>query len=1633
MKKLLFLTGIFLCLKSSAQISGWTPVFGHYEYKFIGGDSVLFTPGDTLTDAPINSLAIKGGVLYYKTSTNWSPVSGSGGGATWGVNIGGDINTQSDLINLLNLKVSKSDTGSMLAPYLRSALGVKYSDTGSMLSPYLRSALFTKSNLGLGNVTNSLQVINYGGMTNIGLGAFASIPLPGVGPLLWFASDTVAWYFNTGSSYVKASGSGSGGGSTDSSIYATRYYTGHNFYPLTGNPSSFLTTITSSQITTALGFTPYSSSNPSGFITGNQTVTITPSGDIKGKASGSTAINPADTVIGLENSALPALATGNLRYNSGWLFDNTHYYNSADTASILATKSNIAAIGTPFVHYTDSSSIYFTKYRSDTMRADLYAALALKVAYSDSGTIYQTKYRSDTSRINIYAALSTKVNYTDSNSIYYTKYRSDTSRSNIYSLLSGGVAGKVNYTDSNSIYYTKYRSDTSRANIYTAIASIGLASKVNYSDSSTIYFTKYRSDTMRADIYAALLGKVNYSDSNTTYFTKYRSDTSRVNIYNAIVTGLASKVNNSDSATKYFTKYRSDTMRANLYAAILAFDTLQFHVGIQKDGSRGINIARGFDSTLVFKGLVDSGALHIFLNPDSTVTFYVSSSGGTGTTNISIQKFANYDSVKSSTGTGAELDTADAFTGGHSGLMSNYGYIYTHTHTTIRKSLCSTCDSIAYSNADTLYLDGMTTSGTGILIKQTLDSLLFSLDSTVSIFTTQANLEAGSYASNKGIYIIDPGQEGLFIADTTDHTTASNVGTVLVSANNIRWKRKMIDNKIKVSWFKVKADGTTNNTAAFEKIWPIASGKSVELMDGRMLVDSLPVQRTDNLEVYGHGKISELYVTSSNMLIHATGDVNNWYWHDMYWNCDNVHPTFDSFDGLFECYGNHVDGVLIKNVWTRNPYTNSGVIGFIFNGVGFGGNGKHIYIDQLHSDSAGCNVVGLLNRDTLGSTALFNSNKPRYIGTVTPIESTGYDSLHDFAITNSEFTNPGLVLQDGTPVTLDGVGYDGRIANCTVNNALIRGFENTGFWHIKIDGNWFRNTRHTSYSDIGFSNRPIMYCDVTGNHDVDSMTQPTDIQLTYRSNFSGNFFKSSGKFTNCSWNTSTNDTYTDNSPSGTWALTIKSTPGNTSVGNVFIHPTIDNTMGTVSPVALLFDGKGVSQNIVKDPNFLPSATGVNMGLIDTAANTNYVFNPTIGSVVANSNFTMSLAGRSSTIILTNDSDLIDYKVYQFTGSISQNDTVSLPSRIHTNYMVHNETNHSVFMTAPYLGGNGITVPSAATFNIFTDSTSIRSDVTTFGSTVVTGSSVTLALNGGSTIAFPMAGANAGAITAAEDATLDSLKNRTITGFGGFTNPMTTLGDFLVGTTAGAAARLAGNTASTRLFMTSQGTGSAAQAPTLSALASGDIPNNAANTTGSAGSLASGAIGVTPTTGDSSTKIPTTAFVKTAVDSAHYQYVQIAAGGTPLAQETNIAFLGGLSAVDDPTHHATSVVIPSSTLGSGKTKPAVTGNTNVASITADSALWTRTASNVSVDGRFTVSLTTGSSAWSVNIPIPVASALPGLSGLFGTGVAPSTTNGSIPLVISASGTSGSQTCIIFGNPLGQTTSATIYYHYQYTIQ
>ncbi len=93
-----------------------------------------------------------------------------------------------------------------------------------------------------------------------------------------------------------------------------------------------------------------------------------------------------------------------------------------------------------------------------------------------------------------------------------------------------------------------------------------------------------------------------------------------------------------------------------------------------------------------------------------------------------------------------------------------------------------------------------------------------------------------------------------------------------------------------------------------------------------------------------------------------------------------------------------------------------------------------------------------------------------------------------------------------------------------------------------------------------------------------------------------------------------------------------------------------------------------------------------------------------------------------------------------------------------------------------------------------------------------------------------------------------------------------LGDMMYVNAAPALARLAGNATSTKEFLTQTGTGTASAAPVWGALASGDIPNNAANTTGTAANLSgtpalpNGTTATTQTAASNDTKLATDAYV-----------------------------------------------------------------------------------------------------------------------------------------------------------------------------
>lgn len=87
--------------------------------------------------------------------------------------------------------------------------------------------------------------------------------------------------------------------------------------------------------------------NSASYLTGNQNISFTASGDASGTASGTTSLAPSLTITGLRGAALPALSTGLLKYNgSAWAFDNSTYLTSeTSTLAAVTARGNSTATG----------------------------------------------------------------------------------------------------------------------------------------------------------------------------------------------------------------------------------------------------------------------------------------------------------------------------------------------------------------------------------------------------------------------------------------------------------------------------------------------------------------------------------------------------------------------------------------------------------------------------------------------------------------------------------------------------------------------------------------------------------------------------------------------------------------------------------------------------------------------------------------------------------------------------------------------------------------------------------------------------------------------------------------------------------------------------------------------------------------------------------------------------------------------------------------------------------------------------------------------------------------------------------------------------------------------------------------
>lgn len=114
-------------------------------------------------------------------------------------------------------------------------------------------------------------------------------------------------------------------------------------YPLTGNPGAFLTSISSGDVTAALGFTPYNATNPAGYTTNVGTVTSVSGTAPISVATGTT--TPVISISAASGAAAGSMSAADFTKLAGVASGATA--NTGTVTSVGLTSSNLTVTGSP--------------------------------------------------------------------------------------------------------------------------------------------------------------------------------------------------------------------------------------------------------------------------------------------------------------------------------------------------------------------------------------------------------------------------------------------------------------------------------------------------------------------------------------------------------------------------------------------------------------------------------------------------------------------------------------------------------------------------------------------------------------------------------------------------------------------------------------------------------------------------------------------------------------------------------------------------------------------------------------------------------------------------------------------------------------------------------------------------------------------------------------------------------------------------------------------------------------------------------------------------------------------------------------------------------------------------------------
>ena len=360
----------------------------------------------------------------------------------------------------INAKMSYTDTSGMLSAYRTSANNkVGYTDTSSMLSAY-GSLINSRVNY----TDTSSMLSAYSTAINTKQNTLGFTPYNATNPSGYITSSAISGKVNY----------------TDTSSLLSGYNTLINarvkYTDTSSMLSAYSTAINTKQ--NALGFTPYNSTNPSGYIT---------SSAISGK------VNYTDTSSML--SAYSSLINSRVKYT--------------DTSGMLSAYST--AIN------TKQNSLGFTPYNATNPSGYITSsAISGKVNYTDTSSMlagYNTlinarvKY-TDTS--GMLSAYSTAIN-TKQNALGFTPYNATNPSGYI---TSSAISGKVNYTDTSSMLSGYNTLINARVKYTDTSGMLSAYSTAINTKQNALGFTPYNSTNPSGYITSsAISGKVNYTDT----------------------------------------------------------------------------------------------------------------------------------------------------------------------------------------------------------------------------------------------------------------------------------------------------------------------------------------------------------------------------------------------------------------------------------------------------------------------------------------------------------------------------------------------------------------------------------------------------------------------------------------------------------------------------------------------------------------------------------------------------------------------------------------------------------------------------------------------------------------------------------------------------------------------------------------------------------------------------------------------------------------------------------------------------------------------------------------------------------------------------------------------------------------